>query len=242
MVTLFGPYNLNEARAISISDPVDCTYWKSRTHLEDAGVGALHLAGIKKAGCRSHHFGGEISTITYRGAKIVQCNIDNAEGAYICSDKLAPVFSKGLDLLIEEKLNPESEINKRLSEGRKMVEEGLKSAIMDADELSKIKQSAIFELIDEPALRGMKKKCIPKYVSETELIDFIEGFYHPNLAGRNVNIGMVLYYFSLPVGHLIEPAIKEQIDIFRTYNSLDDPKVWENCLRQNPEELLFGEE
>lgn len=238
---VFGPYDFKESIAISTCYPTEIIFWKNRTHLEDAGCDALALEFVKDVNGRSHHFGGSISTVTYKGAEMVLCQIDNVGGIYICSEKTAPVFSRGLSKLVDEKLDAKSEIRVELEKGWKELDDAIITSYgVDLTDVLEIKE-LMRSQDSESVLASLKSKSHPRYVSEKNLFGVIEGFYPSGVAGRSVHIGTALRYFGLPTKYLIEPAIKEELEICRVHRP-DDCALLEKYLRENPEENLFGEE
>lgn len=235
---IFGPFNFEEAVAITTCDPLEVPFWKTKTYLEDAGSSALNFGGVK-ARCRSDHFA-DNSTVKYRPVKMILGQIDEPlKGFYVCSEKAATIFSKGFNKLIDEKLNPKSKLNEGLNKRRQVLEEEIKKS-SDTEIINKIKLSEILDTVDRNILHNLRKKSNPSYKSEAELIKFIEDFYPKNLLGRYTYIGQILFYFNLPVNYLIKPAIKEHIEFAKKIGRHKNIEFLEEYFKKDSEKRLFG--
>jgi len=246
--SVFGPFNLYDARAISVSDPMECVpfEWGDRVHLEDVGTRCLFLGGDEKNGAESYHFGSELTTIKYKNGDTILCQINNPlSGVYVCSEEKTPIFSRGFEKLLEEKSNPESEINKALNE-RKMelrrrmdLRRKIGPLIKDKSYSQQIEQSGIFDIVDANIFLSLRSRTNPNYLSEVELIKYLEDFYTPHLFGRITHIGMALYYFHLPIEHLVKSAKEELFEAYRKHFP-EDCSWLEEYLEDDIERRLFG--
>ena len=221
-------FNLRESVALSTSDPRECIplEWKNRTHLESAGASCISFGGNRHFGHRSSHGGGKLSTVVYKKRPIVMCQIDDLEGIFICYKSEVVNFSKGLNKLIEEKINSESQLNKELNglrlELRKAVDEALNQ---DSFEIRWIKKSGILEDIDTETLGKIKNKENPSvWLSNKNLENFIKLFYD-GYPGKITHTGTALYHLKMPTDHLIEKAQREHLEFCRiALGSLIDPE------------------
>jgi len=226
-------FDLKESVALSTSDPMECTpwAWKNRTHLESVGASCISFGSNRHFGNRhfghtSSHGGGKLSTVIYKKRPIVMCQIDDFKGIFICYKTEVPNFSKGLNKLIEEKMDPESRLNKELNglrlELRKEVD---KYPNQDSLEIKWIKKSGILEDIDAETLEKIKGKENPSvWLSNKNLENFIKLFYDGYL-GKITHTGIALYHLKLPTDHLVKESQQEHLEFYRVaLGSLIDPK------------------
>ncbi len=244
---IFGPFDLQEARALSTSDPMECTpfAWNDKTHLESVGQSCLNYGGMKyqKGHSRhsSHHFGGKFSTIIYNDVRMVLCQLDDTSGIYACEVPIDSIFLRGFDELLAQKKNPESGLNnaldKRRLELRKRVEaEPNKSHPW----ILKIKESGVMERSNQKLLDAVKAKREPEYFTESELKSLIEKFYDVGIFGRYTHMGMALRHLGISTAHLVKDAKEEQL--FGAKQMSDT--YYQFCakyLEENTEEKLFEE-
>ncbi len=221
-------FSLKESVALSASDPRECIpwAWKNRTHLESAGAYCISFGGNRHFGHTSSHGGGKLSTVIYKKRPIIMCQIDDLKGILICHKSEAINFSKGLNKLIEEKMNPESQLNKELHELRLELRKAVDEySDQDSSKIRWIKKSGILEDIDTETLEKIRNKKNPSaWLSSKNLENFIKLFYIGNL-GKITHTGRALYHLKLPTDHLVKESQQEQLEFCRiALGSLIDPE------------------
>ena len=252
-----GPFNLEEGRALSAADPMECTEfeWGHMTYLEAAGSAALRLGGFERRnGCSSHHAGRALSTITYHDVPMVLCQIDYRQksnflnGVYICSEEIVTGFLRGMNTLIDEKMNPESDLNKVLNERRGELKKRIDSL---PDFNPSVKERIVNSGILNPSnmyrdtLISLRERLIPNRMEEEEMIQSVQDFYYEGLPERNIHIGRALKRFDISIASLVEAAVKEDLelmkDFFSVYSDGDKKlKKYKRMLMKEPEKFLFG--
>ncbi len=236
---IFGPFNLAEARAISMTDPNNVQIWGKSAHLQEAGYDCLELGGLSGVHSSCHHIGRsstiEISFIPYSSTKMVLLNVINPfEGLYVFTSDVKPYFLTGYNRLVEKKADPNSDINIYFNGLKEQIRKIVESEDVDGYTMQKIQQSGILEPNDPGVFDGLRRKDLVE-LPENELESFLENIFPENIFGRNYLIGSALYYFGLPVKHLIESVIKEHQDIGQEAIFID------YCIKELGEEaFLFG--
>lgn len=263
--TIFGPFNLDEARALSTSYPWECLPWAwgDRTHLESAGRTAITNAGIVSNTQRSLH-GRNESTILYKDINLILCQIEKApkpyrimdylEGYYIIDSKITESFLNGFKILIKNKKEANSELNKFLRKSKTQIKQKIKEEKNITEKnyllLQKINESKILEEPDYEILENLSSKILSekkRTLDENMLIRFLKGIYIRNTDMPNNRLGSILYHLGHPVNDYITKAIDESIqlsifqgpdkDILRQYyySSLETPEGTDKIIKE-----LFG--
>lgn len=244
---IIGPFNLEESIALSTSNPHECVPWEwgNKTHLESAGSTCLSLGrNGKYYGCHSQH-ANNLSTVVYKKIPVVLCQVDNAKGMFIFSRNKAKNFVKGFENLVNNKIDPESTLNKEHNKLKNELLLELNTEITNPlapkkilAEIETIRHSGILKPSNPEILSRIKAQKYPTlWISKDDLEQFIKMFYGDHLGGI-IHTGIALYHLNLPTDHLIKSALDEQITICR--RSLKDPKL-EKAFRKklNSAKALF---
>ncbi|MCK4968374.1 MAG: hypothetical protein KAS12_04930 [Candidatus Aenigmarchaeota archaeon] len=203
---LIGPFNLDEARAMSTSYVWECLPCGrgDTTHLESAGRTAITNANILSTNQSSSH-GNYESTVRYCGTKIVLCqiekpsvdipslerNFESLKGYYLVESTIVKSFQGGLLKLLDDKCDFESELNRQFRKTRayvkKKIDELNKLEENITDEmklyLNLIDDSNIFEEPNMVVLENLKlrlKNDLCRCVDKEELSEFLDYVYVGN--------------------------------------------------------------
>lgn len=244
---VIGPFSLEESIALSTSVPCECVPWEwgNKTHLEGAGSTCLSLGkNGKYYGCHSQH-ANNLSTVIYKKIPVILCQVDNVKGMFIFSRNEAKSFVKGFENLVNNKIDPESALNKEHNKLKNELLLELNTEITNPlapkkilSEIEYIHHSGILKPSNPEVLSRIKKQKYPTcWVLKNDLEQFIKMFYNGHLGGI-IHTGIALYHLKLPTDHLIKSALDEQITIYRI--SLKDPKL-EKTIRKklNSSKALF---
>ncbi len=244
--SLFGPFGLREGMALSCADPKECTQfgWGQMTYLETAGNMALYLGGAGGE-CSSMHAGTDLSTVIY-DVPMVLAQVDRRQkskflsGAYICDAEIEGMFAKGMERLIDEKLDPHSKLNAGLNAGRERLRNMAVSLVKEQREV--ITESGILEPSHTYVmeLESAGRKLSPKHLSQEQVADFVDKFYSSEMSKRYSHIGRVLGHLGIDISKsVIEGAIKE-VELFPKNAGQDAlvEKFLREC-RNRPMEMLF---